>query len=212
MGAGLFLVFPSAGPGVGGGVAYTHRFDTQLQLGVRAKADFDLGGVLRDDRVVGDEFIEVDLADILRFVGLHPLRRTEAFCGRGRERRIDLGNDDEGLGGLHRGLDDPDRRWDPDLLGPGDVVVAISTGGASPTLAASLRARVEAVVPIEEPLLHARLLRLIDAYLQDNCTAWDMQADGSFVRRIPEDDSRAVQATLMAHWRNGLSDNDDTVP
>ena len=81
--------------------------------------------------------------------------------------------------------------------------------GSADWMGRNLDRRVEAVVPIEEPALHARLLRLIDAYLQDNCTAWDMQSDGSFVRRIPEEDSRAVQATLMAHWRSGLNENDD---
>jgi len=84
--------------------------------------------------------------------------------------------------------------------------------GSADWMGRNLDRRVEAVVPIEDPALHARLLRLIDAYLQDNCTAWDMQADGRFVRRIPEEDSRAVQATLMAHWRSGLSDNDDPTP
>ena len=84
--------------------------------------------------------------------------------------------------------------------------------GSADWMGRNLDRRVEAVVPIEEPKLHSRLLRLIDLYLQDNCTAWDMQADGSFVQRIPDDDNRAVQATLMAHWRSGLSDNDDLTP
>jgi polyphosphate kinase len=82
--------------------------------------------------------------------------------------------------------------------------------GSADWMGRNLDRRVEAVVPIEEPKLHSRLLRLIDLYLQDNCTAWDMQADGSFQRRIPEEENRAVQATLIQHWRHGLSDGEET--
>ena len=76
--------------------------------------------------------------------------------------------------------------------------------GSADWMGRNLDRRVEAVVPIEEPGLHARLLRLIDVYLHDNCTAWDMRSDGSFQRRIPEEESRAVQATLIEQWRRGL--------
>ena len=65
---------------------------------------------------------------------------------------------------------------------------------------------------IEEQNLHARLLRLVDVYLHDNCSAWDMRSDGSFQRRIPEEESRVAQVTLMEHWRSGLNDSDDATP
>jgi polyphosphate kinase len=84
--------------------------------------------------------------------------------------------------------------------------------GSADWMGRNLDRRVEAVVPIEEPSLHARLLRLIDVYLHDNCTAWDMRSDGSFQRRIPEEENRAVQLTLMEHWRSGLNDSDDATP
>jgi polyphosphate kinase len=45
---------------------------------------------------------------------------------------------------------------------------------------------------------------LIDAYLSDNCTAWEMQQDGSFVRRIPEEENVAVQARLIESWHRNL--------
>jgi polyphosphate kinase len=67
---------------------------------------------------------------------------------------------------------------------------------------------VEAVVPIEDARLHQKLLQLIDAYLADNCTAWDMQADGSFVRRIPDEDNVAVQAGLIDGWHRSPCDSD----
>ena len=84
--------------------------------------------------------------------------------------------------------------------------------GSADWMGRNLDRRVEAVVPIEEPSLHARLLRLIDVYLHDNCTAWDMRSDGSFQRRIPEEETRAAQLTLMEHWRSGLNDSDDATP
>jgi polyphosphate kinase len=80
--------------------------------------------------------------------------------------------------------------------------------GSADWMGRNLDRRVEAVVPIEDAALQARLLRLIDAYLNDNCTAWDMQSDGSFQRRIPEEECLAVQATLIERWRRGLSDAD----
>jgi polyphosphate kinase len=76
--------------------------------------------------------------------------------------------------------------------------------GSADWMARNLDRRVEAVTPIEDPQLHQQLLRLIDTYLQDNSTAWDMQPDGSFIPRIPEDDSFAVQASLIDGWRKRL--------
>ena len=76
--------------------------------------------------------------------------------------------------------------------------------GSADWMGRNLDRRVEAVVPVEDPDLHERLTRLIDSYLNDNCTAWDMQSDGSFSRRIPEEDNIAVQANLIDGWRKGL--------
>ena len=84
--------------------------------------------------------------------------------------------------------------------------------GSADWMERNLDRRVEAVVPIEEPNLQARLLRLVDVYLHDNCSAWDMRSDGSFQRRIPEEESRVAQVTLMEHWRSGLNDSDDATP
>ncbi|MFM8935931.1 MAG: polyphosphate kinase 1 [Vulcanococcus sp.] len=81
--------------------------------------------------------------------------------------------------------------------------------GSADWMGRNLDRRVEAVVPIEEPTLHARLLRLIDLYLNDNCTAWDMQPDGGFQRRIPEEENRAAQVALIQQWRSGLQENDE---
>jgi len=80
--------------------------------------------------------------------------------------------------------------------------------GSADWMGRNLDRRVEAVVPIEDATLHQKLLHLIDAYLADNCTAWDMQADGSFVRRIPDEENVAVQAGLIDGWRRSPCDSD----
>jgi polyphosphate kinase len=76
--------------------------------------------------------------------------------------------------------------------------------GSADWMGRNLDRRVEAVAPIEDPNLHQKLVRLIDTYLADTCSAWDMQADGSFQRRIPEDESIAVQNTLIKMWHREL--------
>jgi polyphosphate kinase len=76
--------------------------------------------------------------------------------------------------------------------------------GSADWMGRNLDRRVEAVVPVEDANLHQKLLRLIDAYLADNCTAWEMQQDGSFLRRIPEEENVAVQAGLIESWHRNL--------
>jgi polyphosphate kinase len=83
--------------------------------------------------------------------------------------------------------------------------------GSADWMGRNLDRRVEAVTPIEDPQLHQRLERLIDSYLRDNCTAWDMQPDGRFLQRMPEDDSFAVQTALIDGWRKGLLSNAEAV-
>ena len=88
----------------------------------------------------------------------------------------------------------------------GDAEIYI---GSADWMGRNLDRRVEAVVPIDSPDLQGRLLRLLNSYLSDNSTAWDMQPDGSFNRRIPDDDSFAVQVALIDGWRHGLSNGDE---
>jgi len=83
--------------------------------------------------------------------------------------------------------------------------------GSADWMGRNLDRRVEAVAPIEDPQLRQQLERLIDAYLDDNCTAWDMQSDGTFVQRMPEQDSYAVQAALIDGWRTGLKRSTPTL-
>jgi len=77
--------------------------------------------------------------------------------------------------------------------------------GSADWMPRNLDRRVEAVTPIEDPLLRQRLEALIDCYLNDNSSAWDMQSDGRFVQRVPEGDVElAVQRQLIDGWRRGL--------
>ncbi len=45
--------------------------------------------------------------------------------------------------------------------------------------------RVETAFPVEEPALIARLREDLDTYLADNCQAWVLQPDGSYIQNQP---------------------------
>ena len=47
----------------------------------------------------------------------------------------------------------------------------------------NLRHRVEILTPIEAPQLREQLRLMLDLQLEDECSAWDMRADGSYVKR-----------------------------
>ena len=60
--------------------------------------------------------------------------------------------------------------------------------------------RVEAVVPVEDPALHAPLDALLDTCLQDNRQAWELRADGSYVQRTPgTEPERSTHLRLLKH-------------
>ncbi|MBN1401647.1 MAG: polyphosphate kinase 1 [Anaerolineae bacterium] len=64
----------------------------------------------------------------------------------------------------------------------------------------NLQERVEAVVPVEDPALKARLKQVLDDALADNVLAWDMDAEGRYVRRRPDGQAaeRNLQEGLMS--------------
>ena len=64
----------------------------------------------------------------------------------------------------------------------------------------------EAVTPVEDPNLRSRLERLLELYLKDNRGAWDMQSDGSFIQRQPDEgeDVRNSQLQLIKQWSQGV--------
>jgi polyphosphate kinase len=76
--------------------------------------------------------------------------------------------------------------------------------GSADWMPRNLDRRVEALTPIEDLELRLRLEQLLDLYLNDNRSAWDMQSDGSFVMRQPEGEERQVQRQMMECWRGGV--------
>jgi polyphosphate kinase len=51
----------------------------------------------------------------------------------------------------------------------------------------NLEARVEVLCPIETPALAAEIRSILDIFLSDTRSAWDMQSDGSYVQRTATD-------------------------
>jgi polyphosphate kinase len=57
--------------------------------------------------------------------------------------------------------------------------------------------RVELLAPVEDARVRADLLDVIDRSLADNTNAWDLNANGDWVRRHPDGEPRNVQRELM---------------
>ncbi|HBL27921.1 MAG TPA: polyphosphate kinase 1 [Acidobacteria bacterium] len=71
--------------------------------------------------------------------------------------------------------------------------------GSADWMSRNLDARVEAIVPVEDPRLQEELQGILDLQLADNVKAWDMQSDGSYRQRSPSpgDEPRSSQDLLM---------------
>ena len=74
--------------------------------------------------------------------------------------------------------------------------------GSADWMERNLDRRVEAVVPVLESRLCIQLEWLLQLYLQDTASAWEMQADGQYRRVAPEEGQPALQAQaeLMELW------------
>jgi polyphosphate kinase len=57
--------------------------------------------------------------------------------------------------------------------------------GSADWMSRNLDYRVEAITPVEEPRLQEELKAILDLQLGDNVKAWDMRADGTYVKRRP---------------------------
>ncbi len=72
--------------------------------------------------------------------------------------------------------------------------------GSADCMKRNLESRVEVVAPVENDTLRQDLRLILDIQLTDQRTAWDMQADGSYVQRQPgdEEDEQGTQELLIA--------------
>ena len=77
----------------------------------------------------------------------------------------------------------------------GDVEVYI---GSADWMPRNFLRRVEAVTPIDGPRLRDRLRRLLQTYLEDNRQAWELDANGRYVQRMPDGDERSSHRRLLA--------------
>ena len=71
--------------------------------------------------------------------------------------------------------------------------------GSADCMKRNLESRVEVVVPVEDAGLREHLRFLLDVQLSDERSAWEMQADGSYVQLRSEKDGKAQgsQQALM---------------
>ncbi|MEX1316669.1 MAG: polyphosphate kinase 1 [Synechococcaceae cyanobacterium] len=76
--------------------------------------------------------------------------------------------------------------------------------GSADWMPRNLDRRVEAVAPIEDPVLRAQLEGLLEIYLHDT-GAWHMGPDGQFSQPQQEGDEQVAQQELMGRWRGGLT-------
>src|SRR5688572_13409813 len=74
--------------------------------------------------------------------------------------------------------------------------------GSSDWMPRNFDRRVEAVVPIEDPALHARMRRLLETSLADNRQSWELRPDGSYDKRVAEavPEIRAQVAFMSDSW------------
>ncbi len=75
--------------------------------------------------------------------------------------------------------------------------------GSADWMPRNLDRRVEAVAPIEDPLLQKQIEALLDLYLTDT-GAWHMHSDGHFSQRQHSGEAKLTQMLLMERWRGGL--------
>ncbi|MBV8200204.1 MAG: polyphosphate kinase 1 [Acidobacteria bacterium] len=78
--------------------------------------------------------------------------------------------------------------------------------GSADWMSRNLDYRVEAIAPVEEPRLQEELKAILDLQLADNVKAWDLRADGTYVKRrpAPGEPTRSSQEILMQRAQDGL--------
>jgi|GEM_PF-2172239 len=70
----------------------------------------------------------------------------------------------------------------------------------------NLESRVEVHASVEDPEMRQELRLILDAQLADQRSAWNMQPDGTYVQRQPDDDTvPGVQETLIGVAKRRLA-------
>ena len=71
--------------------------------------------------------------------------------------------------------------------------------GSTDWMRRNVEKRMETIVPVIDPSICGELQRILSVYENDNCTAWDMQPDGTYQRRRhgDEEECRAAQETFI---------------
>jgi polyphosphate kinase len=62
--------------------------------------------------------------------------------------------------------------------------------GSADWMYRNLNNRVECITPIEEPSLQKKLWHILETLFNDHRQAWDMQPDGKYIQRKPQDESQ----------------------
>jgi polyphosphate kinase len=58
----------------------------------------------------------------------------------------------------------------------------------------NLDSRVETLVPVLDAEVKRQLAEILEVYERDNCSAWDCQPDGRYVRRKPREGEERLSA------------------
>ena len=70
--------------------------------------------------------------------------------------------------------------------------------GSADMMRRNLEARVEVHAPVENPELRQELRLILDVQFADQRSAWDMDSDGTYVQRTPDDEhAKGAQETLI---------------
>ncbi len=82
----------------------------------------------------------------------------------------------------------------------GDPIFLI---GSADWMKRNLESRMETIMPVENPEIKTELEEILAIYERDNTFSWDMQPDGSYVRRKPAEGEQPVAAQQYLALRNG---------
>ncbi len=72
--------------------------------------------------------------------------------------------------------------------------------GSADCMSRNLSARVEALVPVEDPALRSELRQVLDIQLSDRRCAWEMDADGSYTQHTPVPGRHTCTFDTMIAW------------